>query len=147
MYNHRTVMDVIYKNRRLRLRQLIAERCEWNQTRFAKAFGFHLGSINAYFNGMKPIGDHVAGRIEEALGLPKDWMDSKPPQAVAQRASRKVRVGPPPKVHSVQKLVNAGYTQAEIAQQFGVHYSTISHALKRERAVKKERRHTARTAA
>lgn len=133
-------MADIYQTRRDRLRQLIAERFHWNQTAFAKAYGFDRGSINAYFTGSKNIGDHVADRIEHALELLDGWMDSKPPPSVAQRVSQKVRRGAPPKVHSVQKLLNAGYTQAEVAQQLGVHYSTVSRAAQRARVVKKERR-------
>lgn len=143
MYN--STMAEIHARRRLRLRQLIEERFENNQVRLGKAVGLDSAGISTALSGSSNLGEYAARRIEEALGLPNGWMDRKPPPGAVSKAPYKARMGKPPKVqpynNPVRELLSAGYTQAEIASRLGVHKSTVS------RAAKKERRHTARTAA
>lgn len=136
MYN--STMAEIHARRRLRLRQLIEERFEGNQSRMARAVDISRTQIRTALTGGVNLGEHAASRIEEKLGLPDGWMDSKPPSGAVPTTPYKARMGQPPKVHSVNELLDAGYNQREIARQFGVHYSTVSRAVQRERAAKKE---------
>lgn len=143
MYN--STMAEIHARRLARLRQIIEKRFDNNQSAFARAVGLtpsHFGNI---FSGRWNLGEHAARKIEAALDLPGGCMDRKLPPGAVPKTPYKARIGARVKVHPynnpVRELLSAGYTQAEIARQLGVHESTVS------RAVKKERRHTARTAA
>ncbi|MGH8524106.1 MAG: helix-turn-helix domain-containing protein [Gammaproteobacteria bacterium] len=137
MYNQRTVMADIYATRRLRLRQLIEERFEGNRTALVRAIGFKptYTRFTDIFAGRGNLGDHTADRIEQALGLPKGWMDRKVPPGAVPKTPYKPRRGSPPKVHvqTVDDLLAAGYTQKEIARRLEVHESTISRAVNKER--------------
>lgn len=96
MYNHRAVMADIYANRRERLRQLIEERFDWNQSKFAKALSFRQSSVSEYVTGAKTIGERVAHRIENAAGLPPGWLNKQDPRA--KLVTREpLRGGRPPK--------------------------------------------------
>ncbi|MGH8711956.1 MAG: hypothetical protein ACREVA_11725 [Burkholderiales bacterium] len=88
MYNIRAVMSDIYATRRLRLRQLIEEQFDGNQTALARAVGFKspYARFSDIFAGRNNLGGRTAGRIEQALGLPEGWMDRKlPPEAVPKK--------------------------------------------------------------
>lgn len=137
MYNQRAVMADIYATRRARLRQLIEERFEGNQSLMARTAGYGNTYFNALLNAVVPMGQRAASRIEAALCLSDGWMDRKPPPGAMPNTPYKARRGQPPKVRSVNDLLNAGYTQREIARQLRVHESTVSRAVQRERAVKK----------
>jgi len=146
MYNIRTVMADIYATRRARLHQLIEEKFGGNRTALARAVGFkpsYTARFTDIFGGRSNLGGRTAGRIEQALGLPEGWMDRKLPPSAVPKMPYKGHIGPRLKVraHVVEELLSAGHSQRETAQQLGVHESTIS------RVVKKERRRTARTAA
>ena len=123
MYN--STMAEIHARRRLRLRQLIEERFENNQVRLGKAVGLDRSGIRTALNGSSNLGEYAARRIEEALGLPHGWMDSKPPPGAVPKTPYKTRTGPPPKVHThaVDNLLAEGHTQAEIARRLGGHES------------------------
>ncbi len=140
MYN--STMAEIHARRRLRLRQLIEEQFEGNQLRMARAVDLSRSHIRRALAGGVNLGEHAASRIEQMLGLPHGWMDLKPAPGTVPTTPYKARMGQPPKVRSVNDLLNAGYTQREIARQFGVHYSTVSRAVQRERAAEKEHKST-----
>ena len=144
MYNQRAIMADIYANRRARLRQLIEERFQGNQSAMARAVELGRQAVRYVFSGHN-LSEDNARQIEAALDLPDGWMDSKPPPGAVPKTPYKGRRGQPPKVHPynnpVRELLSAGYSQADIARQLGVHESTVS------RTIKRERRRTARTAA
>lgn len=148
MYNQRTIMAEIYANRRARLRQLLDERFEGNQSLMARTAVYSSSYFSALLNAVVTMGERSARHIEASLRLPDGWMDTEPPPGAVSTTPYKARLG-----HSriqVSPSLAAGYTQREIARQLGVHESTVSRAVQRERVVKaagKERRHTARTAA
>lgn len=143
MYN--STMAEIHARRRLRLRQLLEERFDNIQVRLGKAVGLTSQCVNSVLSEAANLGEAAARKIEEALGLRHGWMDLELPAGELPKTPYKARIGPRVKVqpynNPVRKLLSAGYTQREIARQLGVHESTVS------RAIKKERRHTARTVA
>ena len=144
MYSIRPVMADIFANRRERLRQLIEERFGGNRTALVRAAGLNPSYVSRFteiFGERSNLGDRAAGRIEQGLGLPVGWLDGEPSHG-ASKIPYKGRMGPPRKVqlHAVEELLAAGYTQKEAARQLGVHESTVSHALKRERKSKRPQR-------
>lgn len=143
MYNHRTVMADIYANRRARLRQLIEDRFDNNQSALARRAGYSSSTyLSALLKAILPMGERTAWKIEAKLGLPDGWMDRKPPPGAMPNTHYKARIGRPPQkpydVHAVEELLAAGYAQREIARQLGVHESTISRIARQGRAVKRE---------
>lgn len=145
LYNQRPVMGEIHANRRLWLRQLIEERFGGNRTALARAVGLRPSYTSCFteiFAGRANLGNRTASRIEQALGLPNGWMDTKPPPG-APKTPYKARMGTPPKVRmrALKEMLAEGLTQRETAQQLGVHESTVSHALKRARAAEKKHKH------
>lgn len=146
MYNHRTVMAEIYANRRARLRQLVEERYEGNQSALARTAGYSSSTyLSALLKALLPMGERTAWKIEAALGLPDGWMDRKPSSSAMPNTPYKARIGRPPQkpydVHTVEGLLAAGYAQREIARQLGVHESTVSRIARQERPAKKEHKH------
>ena len=134
LYNQRAIMAEIYTNRRLRLRQLIEERFEGNQSAMARAGGYRSHSFSPLLHATRTMGERSARQIEKALGLPDGWLDCTPPPGAVPTTPYKTCRGKQPKVRSVDDLLSAGYTQRQIARKFGVHESTVSRAVKRERA-------------
>lgn len=136
MYNFTPIMEGIYAIRRARVIQIVQERFEGNRAAFGREAGLDHSLSSAYVRGAQNIGERLARRIERDLGLTDGWLDMED-----RRRKRRVPLHPlravghsqPRKVHSLQKLLSAGYSQREIARQLGVHESTVSKALKRER--------------
>ena len=143
MYN--SIMAEIHARRLARLRHIIEEKFDNNQSALARAVDLNASHFGNIFSGRWNLGEHAARQIEAKLGLPDGWMDRKLPPGAVPKTPYKARMGRRLKLHPyknpVRELLNAGNTQREIAKQLGVHESTIS------RVVKKERRRTARTAA
>jgi plasmid maintenance system antidote protein VapI len=138
MYN--STMAEIHARRRLRLRQLIEQRFDRNLSRLARAVDLTPSHFGNVFSGRDNLGEHAARQIEKKLGLADRWMDREPPAGTVSKTPYKARTGPRPKVlaHAVEELLAAGYTQRATAQELGVHESTVSRAVQRERAVKEE---------
>lgn len=89
MYNIDAIMAKIHTRRRLRLRQLVEERFDGNQSRMARAMGY---SSSQYLNRMLhggPLSERAAWRMEAALGLPEGWMDRELPPAAAPKRKPK----------------------------------------------------------
>lgn len=63
-----------------RIKNLINERFNGNQAEFARAIKKSPAQINQWLNGYRNIGDGVASHIENALELPRGWIDGKEEQ-------------------------------------------------------------------
>lgn len=64
-------------NRIERVKTLIEERYNGNQTEFARAVGKAAAQVNQWMNGHRNIGNGVASDIEKALDLPRGWLDDE----------------------------------------------------------------------
>lgn len=64
-------------NRLERVKTLIQERYDGNQTEFAKAIGKAAAQVNQWVNGYRNIGDGTASNIEIALNLPRGYLDGE----------------------------------------------------------------------
>ncbi|STQ99822.1 Uncharacterized HTH-type transcriptional regulator HI_1476 [Kingella potus] len=64
-------------NRLERVKTLIEENYNGNQTEFARAIGKAAAQVNQWVNGYRNIGDGAAANIETALDLPRGWLDGE----------------------------------------------------------------------
>jgi hypothetical protein len=68
-----------FENRRIRLRQLIAERADGNQAAFGRLYGYERAQISQFlsanYNGGRSPGGNVIDELEERCGLPSGWFD------------------------------------------------------------------------
>ena len=78
-------------NRIERVKTLIAERYNGNQTEFARAVGKAAAQVNQWMNGHRNIGNGVASDIEKALDLPRGWLDDEAAGLPAAQG-RKIRI-------------------------------------------------------
>lgn len=97
MYN--STMAEIHARRLARLRQIIEERFDNNQSALARAVGLAPSHFGNVLTGRWNLGEHAARKIEAALDLPDGCMDIKPPPAAVPKTPYKARMGKPPKVH------------------------------------------------
>ena len=58
-----------------RVRNLIDEKFNGNQTDFSRAIGKAPAQVNQWLNGYRNIGDAAALNIEKSLGLPQGYLD------------------------------------------------------------------------
>ena len=78
-------------NRIERVKTLIEERYNGNQTEFARAVGKAAAQVNQWMNGHRNIGNGVASDIEKALDLPRGWLDDEAAGLPAAQG-RKIRI-------------------------------------------------------
>jgi hypothetical protein len=72
-----TTMKSIKEIRRANFARAIEEKCSGNQTEAATRLEYSTPSlVSRYATGKKDIGDRAARKMEEAFGLPKNWMDA-----------------------------------------------------------------------
>lgn len=70
-------MKSIKEIRRANFARAIEERCAGNQTDAAARLEYSTPSlVSRYATGKKDIGDRAARKMEEAFGLPSNWMDA-----------------------------------------------------------------------
>ena len=62
------------------IRIIIATRYFGNQTKFSVDAKKSVTQINQYLNGYRNLGEKTARAIEEAVGLPKGWLDVEHPK-------------------------------------------------------------------
>ena len=60
-----------------RVRNLIDEKFNGNQTDFSRAIGKAPAQVNQWLNGYRNIGDAAALNIEKSLGLPQGYLDGE----------------------------------------------------------------------
>src|SRR5690625_1610391 len=88
----------IYKTRRANLRLLIEERANGNAAEFARMLDLTRSQVGQYlsetYNDGRSIGEKVARRIEESLGLEPLWLDfgSDPQERALNSTSRSSHV-------------------------------------------------------
>jgi phage repressor protein C with HTH and peptisase S24 domain len=63
--------------RRERLKQLIRERFDNNQSAFSRAVGSSSNYVNRVLHGQKNLGEDLARKFEQALRLEPYWFDAK----------------------------------------------------------------------
>ncbi|WP_240669470.1 S24 family peptidase [Achromobacter spanius] len=72
-----TTMKSIKEIRRANFARAIEEKCSGNQTEAATRLEYSTPSlVSRYATGKKDIGDRAARKMEEAFGLPNNWMDA-----------------------------------------------------------------------
>ena len=72
-----TSMKSIKEIRRANFARAIEEKCFGNQTEAATRLEYSTPSlVSRYATGKKDIGDRAARKMEEAFGLPNNWMDA-----------------------------------------------------------------------
>jgi len=72
-----TAMKSIKEIRRANFARAIEEKCDGNQTDAAARLEYSTPSlVSRYATGKKDIGDRAARKMEEAFGLPANWMDA-----------------------------------------------------------------------
>ena len=70
-------MKSIKEIRRANFARAIEEKCSGNQTEAATRLEYSTPSlVSRYATGKKDIGDRAARKMEEAFGLPNNWMDA-----------------------------------------------------------------------
>jgi hypothetical protein len=72
-------METMYRVRRDNLKKLSIEKFEGNKAALARAAGVHPNHINLMLSDnelhRRNLGEELARRIEEAVGLPRQWFD------------------------------------------------------------------------
>jgi len=83
-----TTMKSIKEIRRANFARAIEEKCSGNQTEAATRLEYSTPSlVSRYATGKKDIGDRAARKMEEAFGLPNNWMDADHSPASATETS------------------------------------------------------------